>query len=255
MRTCKRLVGRVAWASLATVLTVVALDGQSTDVTAYRVERLTSITELRDRFSSRQLEILEKINRADAEHLGQLGDVLVPRTWSIDELDYAAMPQLYPAGAGARKLLVVHVPGQMFGAYESGRLVRWGPVSSGSREAPTPHGLFHLNWRSAGHASTINPEWFMRWYFNFDNRSGLALHQRSLPGHPASHGCVRLLERDASWLFEWGDAWTVDSTQTRVVREGTPVLIVGQYDFDAPSPWRSPEWLVRTVTLPLTAVP
>ena len=248
-------VGCGAWASLAIVLTVMALDGQPIDVTAYRVERLTGITELRNRFSSQQLEILEKINRADAEHLGQLREIVVPRTWSIDELDYVAMPKVYPPGEGDGKLLVVHLPGQMFGAYESGRLVRWGPVSSGTRQAPTPDGLFHLTWRSAGHASTINPEWFMRWYFNFDNHRGLALHQRALPGQPASHGCVRLLERDASWLFEWGDGWTVDSTQTQVVRKGTPVLIVGQYDFDAPPPWRSPEWLVRTVALPLTPVP
>jgi hypothetical protein len=112
-----------------------------------------------------------------------------------------------------------------------------------------------LNWRSTGHASTINPEWFMRWYFNFDNRQGLALHQRSLPGHPASHGCLRLLDRDARWLFEWGEAWTVDSTQTHVLNAGTPVLIVGQYDYDAPPPWRSPEWLARPVPLPLTSIP
>ena len=62
----------------------------------------------------------------DTEHLGQLREIVVPRTWSIDELDYAAMPPLYPSGAGAGKLLVVHVPGRMFGPYESGRLVRWG---------------------------------------------------------------------------------------------------------------------------------
>jgi hypothetical protein len=143
----------------------------------------------------------------------------------------------------------------MFGAYESGRLMRWGPVSSGAGTGPTPEGLFHLNWRAVGHTSTINPDWFMRWYFNFDNRRGLALHQFLLPGHPASHGCVRLLERDASWLFEWGEAWTLDAGEVHVLRAGTPVLIIGPYDFDAPPPWRSPEWLARGVTLPPMPVP
>ena len=42
-----------------------------------------------------------------------------------------------------------------------------------------------------------------------------------------------LLERDAQWLFEWGQTWTVDSTATRLLTSGTPVLIVGHYDFDA----------------------
>ena len=251
MRARNDHLGRNVWTCLAaTAMTVVLLDGQPARTTVYRVEPSSGITELRQRFSPPQIEILEKVNRVDLEHLGQLREMLVPHTWSSDELDYSTMPTRYPPGSDHRRLLIVHLPGQMFGAYESGRLVRWGPVSSGTRLAPTPDGLFHLNWRSTGHASTINPEWFMRWYFNFDNRRGLALHQRSLPGHPASHGCVRLLERDASWLFEWGDPWTLDVSQTLVTRAGTPVLIVGQYDFDALPPWRSPEWLARTVALP-----
>jgi hypothetical protein len=241
---------RSAWTCLAAVLTVTALDGQPAGVVEYRIERPAGVSELRDRFASPQLEALEKINRADRAHLGQLNEMLVPRTWSSDERDYSTMPRRYPSVEGQRKLVVVHLPGQMFGAYESGRLVRWGPVSSGARQAPTPEGLFHLTWRSANHVSTINSEWSMRWYFNFANRQGLAFHQRSLPGHPASHGCVRLLERDARWLFEWGDTWTLDASQTLVMRAGTPVLIVGAYDFDAPPPWRSPEWRARTVALP-----
>ena len=253
MRTHTKGVGRSVGTCLAAVLTVSALNGQPVGVVEYRVERPSGVSELRDRFSSPQLEALEKINRADLEHLGQLREMLVPRTWSSDELDYSTMPRRYPSGEGHSKLVVVHLPGQMFGAYESGWLVRWGPVSSGARQAPTPEGLFHLTWRSAGHTSTINPEWFMRWYFNFDNRRGLALHQRSLPGHPASHGCVRLLERDARWLFEWGDAWTLDASQAHVTRAGTPVLIVGAYDSmrrrrgalrsGLPGPWPFPRCL------------
>ena len=135
--------------------------------------------------------------------------------------------------------LVVYLPGQLFGAYEFGRLVRWGPVSTGSRSNPTSAGCFALNWRSTGRASTVDPDWFMRWYFNFGNREGLAFHAYPLPGYPASHGCIRLLERDAQWLFEWGQTWLLDPSGTRVLTPGTPVFIVGRYDFDAPPPWRS----------------
>jgi hypothetical protein len=90
----------------------------------------------------------------------------------------------------------------------------------------------------------------MRWYFNFGNRDGLALHAYALPGAPASHGCIRLLERDAQWLYEWGEPWTLDSTGTRVLRAGTPVFVIGRYDFDAAPPWRSLFWLSRAVELP-----
>ena len=38
--------------------------------------------------------------------------------------------------------MVVYLPGQLFAAYEFGRLVRWGPVSSGRRS--NPNGLWKL---------------------------------------------------------------------------------------------------------------
>jgi hypothetical protein len=34
--------------------------------------------------------------------------------------------------------------------------------------------VFFLNWKAVGHTSTVDPDWFMRWYFNFGNREGLA---------------------------------------------------------------------------------
>jgi hypothetical protein len=205
---------------------------------------------LEHHYSDEQLALLEKLNRADREHLSRLPDLVVPITWTIDELGHSPLPARYEPGVKWPTYLVVFLPGQVFGAYEFGTLVRWGPVSSGRRSAPTPSGLFALNWRSAGRASTIDPDWFMRWYFNFGNRDGLALHAYALPGHPASHGCIRLLERDARWVYEWGDGWTLDERGVRVVTAGTPVLIVGEYDFDSAPPWTSLTWLSRTVDLP-----
>lgn len=160
----------------------------------------------------------------------------------------------YAASEPWSTFLVVYLPGQLFGAYEFGRLVRWGPVSSGGRSNPTSSGLFALHWRSTGRASTVDPDWFMRWYFNFGNREGLAFHAYSLPGSPASHGCIRLLDRDAQWLFEGGETWVLDPSATRVMKPGTPVLIVGAYDFDAAPPWRSLMWLSQPLELPSVAI-
>jgi len=89
----------------------------------------------------------------------------------------------------------------------------------------------------------------MRWYFNFSNREGLAFHEYALPGYPASHGCVRLLQRDAMWLYEWGEEWML-SSDARLELPGTPVFIIGQYDFSSAPPWRSLEWLARDIALP-----
>jgi hypothetical protein len=219
-------------------------------VTYRLVARATEAHLLGPAVSDARLAILEKLNRADRGHLPQLALLVVPDVWADDELGYSQMPLTYSSGAALAKLLVLHVPGQMFGAYEFGFLVRWGPVSSGGRARETPQGLFHLNWRSQGRVSTVDPDWFMPWYFNFANDEGLSFHGYTLPGRPTSHGCVRLLERDARWLFGWGDEWTLDHDETRVLKPGTPVFVVGAYDFDAAPPWQSMEWLMHPVQLP-----
>jgi hypothetical protein len=223
-------------------------DGQSS--AAFRIESRPSRSDpLRERFTGAQLARLEKLNRADVRRLETLPDLVVPESWDADERATSPLPREYPSGEAWPKLMVVHLPGQLFGAYEAGLLVRWGPISSGASSSQTPAGLFNLTWRSTGHASSINPAWFMRWYFNFAARRGLAFHEYSLPGRPASHGCIRLLQRDARWLYAWGEGWTRDDT-TRVVKRGTPVYIIGEYDFGSPPPWRSPEWLSHPIDLP-----
>lgn len=216
---------------------------------AYRVEPQIGTAQLRERFTAGQLALLEKINRADLEHLGLLPAVTVPDRWVSDERAYTQLPPTFEAAVAIPKAIVVSVPDQMFGAYEWGELVRWGPVSTGAASSPTPPGRYTLTWKSRGHTSSVDPTWYLEWYFNFESREGLAFHQYSLPGSPGSHGCIRLLERDAIWLFAWGETWSRGAggaPQTAA----TAVLIVGTYDFAAPPPWRTPEWLQAHIDLP-----
>jgi hypothetical protein len=237
-------------------LAALALTGQAADTgtqvsSRYRLEHAASrVGAVEGQYGDEQLAVLEKLNRADRDHLSRLPTLVVPVDWNTDELGHSPLPPRYTPGVEWPTYLVIFLPGQVFGGYEFGALVRWGPISSGRRSRPTPSGLFALNWRSMGRSSTIDPDWFMRWYFNFANREGLAFHAYTLPGYPASHACIRLLERDARWLYEWGRPWTLDSSGVRVLSGGTPVLIVGRYDFDDAPPWRSLVWLSRTVELP-----
>lgn len=196
------------------------------------------------------LGVLEKLNRADRAHLGRLDVLVVPLEAERNVMAHAPLPVHYPAAAALPRLLVVDLAWQAFGGYEHGRLVRWGPVSSGRRTFATPSGSFRLTWKSRGRRSSVNPRWYMRWYFNFENRRGLALHAYALPGRPASHACIRLLARDARWLYAWGEQWTLSPEGARVVMPGTPVLIAGAFDFDAPPPWRRLERLAAGATLP-----
>jgi hypothetical protein len=178
---------------------------------------------------------------------------VVPSEWR-EELAHSPFPASYPAAAATPKLLVVDRASQAFAAYEQGRLVRWGPVSSGRRARPTPSGTFHLNWRSRSRLSTLSGEWRLNWYFNFHNLRGLAFHEFDLPGVPASHACVRLLARDAKWIHDWGQGWTLDA-RGQLVEPGSPVIILGRYDFNAPPPYQSLAHFTTPIALPAALKP
>ena len=218
-----------------------------------------SAAELRDRFPSAQIDILEKLNRRDREHLIRtdppVPGIVVPVVWEDDELSYSPFPLDWPATANHAKYLVVHQPMQVFGAYESGKLVRWGPVSSGRKETPTPAGTFNLTWRSRKRTSTDNDAWILEWYFNFINSRGVSFHQFDLPGYAASHACVRLLQRDAQWLYGWGDQWALSADKRTVEVPGTPVLIIGAYGHGQVPPWTSVASLGVPLELPASVAP
>jgi len=196
-----------------------------------------------------QIGLLEKLNRVDRKSLFKLDAIVEPEYWTGDERDYAPLPLALPWARDLDQTIVVHKPLQAFAAYVYGELVRWGPVSTGKPNSPTPSGLYALNWRSKGHRSTVNRSWFLPWYFNFNNDTGHAFHQYELPGLPASHGCVRMLERDALWLYDWGREWKLDERGWTVTESGTAVLIIGEYpEVDTP-PWRDPDLLASGFAL------
>jgi lipoprotein-anchoring transpeptidase ErfK/SrfK len=201
--------------------------------------------------SPEEIDLLEKLNRRDRRNLQRADRVVMPSRFDLDTLEYSPLPRFSEwAAAQDLKAYVVDLRSQVFGAYEFGNLVRWGPVSSGRERYPTPPGDFHLNWRARSRRSTDNQNWLMEWYFNFHNSRGIAFHKYSLPGRPASHACVRLLERDAKWLYDWGEQWTLSSDRQDVLDPGTPLWIVGQYEFGAPPPWLDPQWWDQPITLP-----
>jgi hypothetical protein len=210
-----------------------------------------SIAELSDRFTPAQIDVLEKLNRRDREHLVRadppVPGIVVPTEWDAGEQAYSQLPLDWPASAAHPKYLVVHQPMQVFAAYEFGKLVRWGPVSSGRKETPTPAGAFNLTWRSRKRTSTDNEAWILEWYFNFINSRGISFHQFDLPGYAASHACVRLLQRDAQWIYAWGDQWRLSADGRSVELPGTPVLIIGAFGHGEAPPWT----LLASVSAPI----
>ena len=191
--------------------------------------------------SEDRISLLEKLNRSDRDVLRHRDELVVPLEWGLAETDYSPLPAKIDWASDTETLILVHLPLQAFAAYEYGVMVHWGPVSSGSRTVPSVAGAYFLNWSSKGRRSTVNREWFLRWYFNFENDTGRSFHEYALPGLPVSHGCLRLLGRDASWLYHWGRSWKLDETGRNIRSHGTPVIMIGEYDFDQPPPWRDRE--------------
>jgi hypothetical protein len=85
--------------------------------------------------------------------------------------------------------------------YDNGTPVAVSPVSTGMAGHPTPMGVFSVIQKQRWHHSNLYSNAPMP-YMQRITWSGVALHAGVVPGHPASHGCIRLPERFAVRL--WG---------------------------------------------------
>jgi lipoprotein-anchoring transpeptidase ErfK/SrfK len=196
------------------------------------------LSQLKSEIGEEKMAILLKLNRLDAQHLRAGVTLAIPE--QVDELSaISPFPNRLESASEIPKLFLVSLRVQAFGAYESGRLVRWGPISSGKKTTSTPAGLYHTNWKSKATRSSINKDWLLPWYFNLDNKRGISFHQYDLPGYPASHGCLRLLADDAAWIYGWADQWTLSADRRRVEAYGTPVIVFGKYDYGKQAPWKN----------------
>jgi len=143
--------------------------------------------------------IFLKVNRLDERHFPLGKEVLVPVDLSKAAL-YSPVPVILTDSRGGREIRIFLNP-QYFGAYEEGKLLFWGPVSSGRKERATPPGKFFVNYKERFRRSLKYENAPMPFSINY--YKGYFMHQQSLPGRPASHGCVRLLQVDAERLFFW----------------------------------------------------
>lgn len=189
---------------------------------------------------TRQQHILATVNRMDIAHLAKMDSILVPDDLSGDIEYYLPFPMDIPFLQDIDKIIFFSYPTQSFGAYEYGQLAYAGPTNMGRKKDPTPTGLYYTNWKAEATTSTFNDEWDLRWNFNIQNKAGIGWHQYDLPGYPASHSCLRLLEEDAKRLYRWADEWRLSGADS-IRAYGTPVIVFGEYAFDGPRPW----WQLR----------
>jgi hypothetical protein len=185
---------------------------------------------------AKKLRIATSVNRTDQENFALMDSVIMPVDMTGDMEYYLPFPLTVPYLKDINKIIYFSYPTQTFATYENGELIYTGPTNMGRKQDKTPTGLFYANWKAEETTSTFNDEWDLKWNFNVENLLGVGWHQYSLPGYPASHACMRLQENDARELYEWTDQWILIDNDSVLVK-GTPVIVFGDYDFDAPKPW------------------
>jgi L,D-transpeptidase-like protein len=103
--------------------------------------------------------------------------------------------------AGEPILAVVSLQRQRITVYDSSGWILRAPVSSGQKGRETPAGIFSVIEKEAEHYSNLYDDAFMP-HMQRLTWSGIALHGGVVPGHPASHGCIRLPFAFAEQLFD-----------------------------------------------------
>ena len=106
--------------------------------------------------------------------------------------------------------IIISIADQRISVYDDGTLIARSSVSTGVQDHPTPIGVFSVIGKELWHRSNIYSAAPMP-YMQRITWSGIALHAGVLPGHPASHGCIRLANDFAIRL------WRLTKRGTRVI--------------------------------------
>lgn len=125
-----------------------------------------------------------------------------------------ALVGVHAAPVGAQQPTIDHIDVslklQRVFVYGPGNvLLREFPVSTGANGA-TPRGSYRIFRKSASTVSTSDRAVSMRWMTNFNG--GIGFHGIPRKGgrelytplgiRPVSHGCIRMADADAQWIFD-----------------------------------------------------
>lgn len=158
----------------------------------------------------RDREIVRKVNRRNIALVSGMMVAVPKNLGGVDYLSLAPFPK--HIGPTQANMIKVDLSDLAWGAYnQSGQLINWGPISGGMNYCPaikrgckTITGTYKIyRKQGAGCKSSKYPlprgGAPMPYCMHF--HGGYALHgSPTVPGHHASHGCVRMFTEDAQWL-------------------------------------------------------
>ena len=151
------------------------------------------------------------------------------------ELTRNAQPEDAPKGP---LQIIISIADQRISLFDNGTLIARSSVSTGIKGHPTPLGVFSVIGKQRWHRSNIYSAAPMP-YMQRITWSGIALHAGVVPGHPASHGCIRLKNAFAAQL------WHLTKRGTRVIiahGDVQPVEITNPHLFKPKAASGSPDF-------------
>jgi lipoprotein-anchoring transpeptidase ErfK/SrfK len=99
-------------------------------------------------------------------------------------------------------IISISIAEQKLRIYDANGFFAEAPVSTGMPGHPTPMGVFSVIQKQKLHHSNIYSGAPMP-YMQRITWSGVAMHAGVLPGHPASHGCIRMPAAFAVKMYNW----------------------------------------------------
>ncbi|MCW3168013.1 L,D-transpeptidase [Chryseobacterium sp. 09-1422] len=191
------------------------------------------------KYTERERYAILALNRLDSKSKWNSDTLVVPAKIDTTLMAYSPFPMQLDVLSDVKKFVVFSYPIQAYAVYSNGALVKWGPTSMGKKTAQTTRGLMFANWKKKLAISTVKSEWKLPYNFNIHNTGGIGWHQYDLPGYPASHSCLRLLMKDAIWLYNYADTWILNPGGATKKANGTPVIVFGDYPWGKRKPWRN----------------
>ncbi|MFA6428011.1 MAG: L,D-transpeptidase [Candidatus Buchananbacteria bacterium] len=152
--------------------------------------------------------------------------VYLPVLATSDSGDWSTFGQdsvVSQLAAASTKTIIVLVDSQVYYCLESAVVVRSGKVSTGKKGMPTPVGQYKIGYKvpkkkyidkQTGESCWLTS--FMPFYGSYaihgiKGTTGQYAAYEKFLGRPASHGCVRVSQLDADWLYGWAEKNTTVS--------------------------------------------
>ncbi|QDR80456.1 L,D-transpeptidase family protein [Sporomusa termitida] len=120
----------------------------------------------------------------------------------MDEVDLAALPNQPTIPPNGNVSLKINVASRMLELYNDGSVYKVYRIAVGKKETPTPIGEWTIVWKDYNWGTGFGSRWLglnVPW-------GTYGIHGTNKPwsiGSFASHGCIRMRNKDVEELFEW----------------------------------------------------